>query len=465
MSRVRTVCLVWVVGVSAVSIDARGADKTQLSKLKTALTPKKSVSPHLRTSECVQKLHAIILGDGNKKIAPSGAGFIYLVEQNEANRLLVCDLNEGVRGWASPAEMVPLNQAEVYFSGQIKSNARNAFAHLMRGVARLENDDLDGASADLDEALTIDPKYVPALVARAQLWQWRHRLDRAVEDAGKAIELDGRISYAFVERGVFEYNLKHYDKALKDFDKADELGSKAAISHIARGMMLIEKGKLPKAQQEFNEAIKLDPKHPDAYSGYALLFLTRGDSKTAITMLDQAIDADPQNPESHGNRAIVFESIGKYDKALDDLDEVIRFAPNSARALRERAWLLTTCSDAKLRKPEEALKSATRACELFDWNEPKSLMTLAAACSETGDFAGAVKWQQKALDLVVKSRKPLYQKDVGNHNHSIVTITPPHPDEAEYERLLDRYKASKPYLRRGILEELGLKQVAATSKS
>ena len=34
-----------------VSGEARGADRSQLSKLKTVLTPKKLVSPELRTSE------------------------------------------------------------------------------------------------------------------------------------------------------------------------------------------------------------------------------------------------------------------------------------------------------------------------------------------------------------------------------------------------------------------------------
>ena len=190
-----------------VSGEARGADRSQLSKLKTVLTPKKLVSPELRTSECVQEKPVLTLWDGDKKIAPSVAGFIFLVVQNEGNRLLVSDLNEGHRGWASPLDMVPLNQAEVYFSGQIKANPRDAFGYLMRGVARLENDDLEGASADRDESLKLDARYVPALIARAQLWQWRKRLDQATADPGKAIEIDERNSFAFVERGIFSSNM------------------------------------------------------------------------------------------------------------------------------------------------------------------------------------------------------------------------------------------------------------------
>ena len=192
MSRVFTGCVAYLVVAMAASGELRAADRSELSKLKTALAPKKSVSPGLRGSECVQKVPELALWDGKTRVAPSVAGSVFVVLRNEGNRLLVSDLNGGGRAWVTPEAIVPLSKAEVYFSGQIKANPRSAFAYLMRGVARLENDDLDGASADLDQSLKLDAKYVPALIARAQLWQWRNRLDQAIADASKAIELDER---------------------------------------------------------------------------------------------------------------------------------------------------------------------------------------------------------------------------------------------------------------------------------
>ena len=181
---------------------------------------------------------------------------------------------------------------------------------------------------------------------------------------------------------------KEYDKALRDFQAAIDLGSSSAVIYIARGMIHLDKGDPKKAQVEFNQAVRLDPKHPDVYRGFASMFLMRGDTRKALAVLDQAVELDPQSPDSHGNRAVVLLSTGKYDKALDDLDEVIRFAPGSARAHRERAWLLATCPEAKIRNGEQAVVSATRACELTEWKEPHFLATLAAACSEAGDFDG-----------------------------------------------------------------------------
>jgi hypothetical protein len=78
--------------------------------------------------------------------------------------------------------------------------------------------------------------------------------------------------------------------------------------------------------------------------------------------------------------------------------------------------------------------SGSKACELTGWSEPHTLAILAAACSEAADFEGAIKWQQRALDLLPEKS----------------------PDKREYRGLLDRYKAKKPYHRLKLLQELGL---------
>jgi tetratricopeptide (TPR) repeat protein len=410
------------------------SDLGHAPKLKVSIIPRKTASALDRASEVVQRTPDFVLWDKNQKLIPSGAGHMFIVEKIDGNRWLLSDLNEGLRGWVMASAVVPLADAEAYFSQQIKVNPKSAFAFLMRGVARYENDDLDHAAADLDVALRLDPKYVPALIERAYLWQWRNQLDLAVADVSKAIELDPHNSYAFVERGVFEFSKKEYDKALRDFQSAIELGSQSAVIYIARGMILLNKHDPNKAFVELKRAREIDPRHPDIYAAIASAFMLQGKTEKALEVLDEAVEIDPKCADSRGNRAVIFLALGKYDQALDDLDEVVRVAPSSARAQRERAWILATCPDAKVRNGELAVASASKACELTEWKEPKSLATLAAACSESGDFDGALKWQQKAIDLLPEKN----------------------PDKREYRGLLDRYKSKKPYHRLGLLEEIGI---------
>jgi tetratricopeptide (TPR) repeat protein len=423
------------------TISACASDPSGIPRLRT-LIPRKVASAQIRSLECVQKSPDFVLWDAEKKITPGAPGYVYYLEQSIGNRLLLTDQNEGARGWTDASAIIPVDQAEAFFSSQIQTNPKSAFAFLMRGVVRLECEDLDHAMTDLDQSLKLDPSFAPALIARAYLWLWKGRLDQAVADATRAIELNPRNAYAFVERGVFYCDMKEFDKAVHDFDAAVERGFKGAVVEIGRGMIELHRGDLKKAQAEFTQALRIDPKHPDAYAGKASIFMMQGDTKRAMIVLDLAVELDPQSADSHGNRAIVLLSMGQYDKALDDVDDVLKIAPSSVRALRERAWILATCPLDKIRNGDEAVKSASKACELSGWNEPHVLMTLAAACSEVRDFAGAVKWQQKAIELLPDKSQ----------------------EKREYRRVLERYQAKKPYRRLPLFEEIGIQAPHTVAK-
>jgi WD40 repeat protein/tRNA A-37 threonylcarbamoyl transferase component Bud32 len=90
-----------------------------------------------------------------------------------------------------------------------------------------------------------------------------------------------------------------------------------------------------------------------------------------------------------------------YTQLFADYEAVIDIDPEHAGALNALAWLRVICPAAEFRDEVKAVKEATKACELTDWKNHDYLGTLAAAYSEVKDYAAAVKWQQKALELLV----------------------------------------------------------------
>ena len=110
-----------------------------------------------------------------------------------------------------------------------------------------------------------------------------------------------------------------------------------------------------------------------------------------------------------------------FDKAGVDLTEAIRLNPELAEAQNSLAWHLATCPHAEFRDGRQAVRHATKACELTQWKGYTQLDSLAAACAEAGDFENAVKWQQKAVDMADEKWKE------------------------DFRSRLDLYKAGKPY--------------------
>lgn len=83
----------------------------------------------------------------------------------------------------------------------------------------------------------------------------------------------------------------------------------------------------------------------------------------------------------------------------------------TAQNLNEAAWLLATSPDPAVRDGTRALALARRACEESKWQDPASIDTLSAAYAETGDFAEAVRTQERALRLgnLSAQERPAYE--------------------------------------------------------
>ena len=144
--------------------------------------------------------------------------------------------------------------------------------------------------------------------------------------------------------------------------------------------------------------------------------------KEAVMDFTAALRRD-KSAQAHMFRGIAFSELGEYERALLDLEEAVRGGPRDAHAHNALAWTLATAGVPGFRDGKRALELALKACQLGGYRDPSHLDTLAAAYAEVGNFAEAVKWQEKAL------ADPAFAAD----------------EHKEARERLALYKARKPY--------------------
>ena len=71
----------------------------------------------------------------------------------------------------------------------IKADPRSAFSFQNRGIAKEALGELDGALADINQAIRLDPTLPQPLINRTAIWRAKNDLDRAIADGSEAIRL------------------------------------------------------------------------------------------------------------------------------------------------------------------------------------------------------------------------------------------------------------------------------------
>jgi tetratricopeptide (TPR) repeat protein len=232
------------------------------------------------------------------------------------NKAILLDPNYAeaylLRGKLKEQEFRDNKGAMVDLDRYVALSDTNEDAYLERGLLRRLNDP-QGALADFNKAITLNPNYVRAYSLRSYL---------------KSEKLNDR-------RG-----------ALADYDRIVAL-SNTADAYITRGIFKAEVLKDPQgALADINKAIALDPNSSGAYSVRSNLKLDKlNDPQGALADLDRIVAAS-DSPEIYGERArFKVEKLNDLRGALADYDRYVALSDTSrntsssiAQAYLERGY-------------------------------------------------------------------------------------------------------------------------------
>jgi tetratricopeptide (TPR) repeat protein len=138
----------------------------------------------------------------------------------------------------SPAEI-----EQIAKSVSIAYKDKDALYYYDRAGLKQRQNDRQGALADYNKAISLNPKFVEAYFDRANLKQTQlNDLQGALADYNKVISLNPKLAEAYYNRGILKKNkLNDPQGALADYNKVISLNPKDAAAYSNRGILKGEK--------------------------------------------------------------------------------------------------------------------------------------------------------------------------------------------------------------------------------
>jgi len=256
------------------------------------------------------------------------------------------------------------------------------FRYILRLRKKME--DVDGARADFEWAIALDPKKAWPYEARATWKQERGDLKGAEADCTHAIELDPK-NGPYITRAEIRILLENVDGAMEDCDRY--LGPKVTrVYKLTRTAVIRHRvGRIAAAIEDCNRAIKLDPKHTPAYTWRSSFRRDSGDYKGALADIDKAIQLKAST-YMYNRRARLHLLMGNRDAAFADYATTIEKS-------KDKGWAHGARAEAhyELGEHAEAMRDFQKACELHTKSYLNNHLMLFLLQSEQSDGEDATR--------------------------------------------------------------------------
>lgn len=164
------------------------------------------------------------------------------------------------------------------------------------------------------------------------------------------------------------------------------------------GYQAFEEGDYEGAIEHFSVALEESPL-PTLYYYRGVAHEMAGRPEEAIADLSKCIELQPNHTRAMFSRHLTHRKLEQWEQAFADIKRAHELDSGDFRIANAYAQMLAESPIEAQRDAQLAVKIATRACELTEWEDPICIGTLAAAYRAAGDDAKADELAHKAQQL------------------------------------------------------------------
>jgi tetratricopeptide (TPR) repeat protein len=226
------------------------------------------------------------------------------------------------------------------------------------------------------------------------------RTDEALRHFERALEIKPNKYRCLNNLGNLYFRKGEYDEAIAAYERVLEFKRDYPMAHFNLGKTYLEIDQLQPAEQELQEAIALDPNYVKAYHYLGVAYGQRGHHDAATEQFEKALELEPCYGPSYYHLLKTMAARWEFELMPEVIAMGEHRCGDSASVLDSLAWMLATWPEPQARNGAEAVRLATRACELEQPSSWRYLATLAAAQAEARQFDEALRTAERALAAV-----------------------------------------------------------------
>lgn len=235
------------------------------------------------------------------------------------------------------------------------------------------------------------------------LWLLNSRPYRMYKNVRAAAVLAISLAFAGLAHATFQ-QASYWDSPLALWRRGVAVSPESSIANVNYADALAEYGELGQAVVHYDRALKLEPRDPIAASHFGRVLLRVGEPASAAELFAQAVRLDPERAADWMRLSETLVDLDRPNDAATALRNRAHRAPHDLLVVEMLADLLATHRLASVRNGEEAVRWATHAHRARGGSHAPTMLVLASALAEAGQFDRAVSVGTAALEVARASR-------------------------------------------------------------
>ncbi|XP_048247495.1 protein O-mannosyl-transferase TMTC4-like [Haliotis rufescens] len=240
------------------------------------------------------------------------------------------------------------------YTAAVKVCPLNAKIHF--NIAKVQDNNTDTATDEYRLSLTLNPRYVSAMINLAIILRQRGDALEAEELLERAVSVRNDSVDAWMNLGVVQSELKKNDSAVASFMESIRHGKKCSDCYFNLGNLYRDTGRHTNAIAAWQNATQISPTTPGAWKNYLLFLEDLGKYDHAIEVGKEALKALPRDTDLIFRLANIYILAEKYKESEDLFLAGIQIDEHSARFHHNLGVLYYRWG-----KYEKAKKSVTQA--------------------------------------------------------------------------------------------------------